>query len=81
MVTSNLGAVEAAFLAERILRDIADMKIQHPGSSFGFVTVSIGVSTFEHCPGQSHEQLINEADTALYRAKQAGRNCCVAYSG
>lgn len=81
VVTSNLGAVEAASLADRILREIADMKIQHPGSSFGFVTVSIGVSTFEHCPGQSHDQLINEADTALYRAKQAGRNCCVAYSG
>jgi diguanylate cyclase (GGDEF)-like protein len=80
VVTSNSGTPEAVSLAERILRDIADLKIPHPGSAYGFVTVSIGVSTLEHCPGQSHVQLINEADMALYRAKQEGRNCCLVHS-
>lgn len=76
VVTSNLGVTEAASLSERILREIADMKIPHPESSFGFVTVSIGVATFK---GQSHDRLISDADTALYRAKEQGRNRYVAH--
>lgn len=78
VVTSNLGAAEAAALAQRILRETADMKIRHPGSSFEFVTVSIGIATFS---GQSQDHLITEADTALYRAKKEGRNRYVAFSG
>ena len=38
------------------------------------VTVSIGVATVE-AGGQTIDDLIAQADTALYRAKHAGRNC------
>jgi diguanylate cyclase (GGDEF)-like protein len=40
------------------------------------VTVSIGVSA---CPqdGEDHERLLHAADSALYRAKEAGRNASV----
>ncbi|MGC1508194.1 sensor domain-containing diguanylate cyclase [Ketobacter sp.] len=38
------------------------------------VTVSIGVAGFTPAPSQRSEQLVGMADTALYRAKQSGRN-------
>lgn len=38
------------------------------------VTVSIGVATLDDVRGASFEELVNTADKALYRAKQAGRN-------
>ncbi|MBC7962643.1 MAG: diguanylate cyclase [Steroidobacteraceae bacterium] len=37
------------------------------------VTASFGVAT--HMPGHSSNSLFERADTALYRAKQGGRNC------
>jgi diguanylate cyclase (GGDEF)-like protein len=39
------------------------------------VTVSAGVATC--VPGESAEALIARADSALYQAKDAGRNCFV----
>lgn len=78
LVTGNLDAAQASLLAERILHELADLKIPHPGSPFGYVTVSIGASSFAKCSGRAPEQLIAQADAALYRAKQAGRNRCVA---
>lgn len=74
VVASNLGPAEAAALAERIRRELADLKIPHPASAFGHVTVSIGVSSLGSGSAQAHERLVSEADAALYRAKQEGRN-------
>jgi len=78
VVASNLNTSEATILAERILQEIADLKIRHPVSRFEYVTVSIGVTSFENCSGRGQEQLIGQADAALYRAKHEGRNRCVA---
>jgi predicted signal transduction protein with EAL and GGDEF domain len=41
------------------------------------VPLSVGVA--EHVPGESASQLMRRADTALYRAKAAGRGRCVPY--
>lgn len=78
VVASNLNVSEATLLAERILKEIAGLHIQHPGSPFGYVTVSIGIGTVEHGAAPRHDSLICQADAALYRAKQDGRNRCVA---
>lgn len=78
VVASNLNLSDATALADRILEDIADLRIQHPASRFGYVTVSIGITTFDNCLGRVQEQLIEQADAALYCAKQEGRNRCVA---
>ena len=40
------------------------------------VTLSAGIAN--HCKGESIEQLLHRADSALYRAKAAGRNTIVA---
>ena len=42
------------------------------GKDIGRVTVSVGVALF--CSNESIEQFVVRADTALYRAKESGRN-------
>ncbi len=74
VIASNLDATGAQALAERILRDMAALKIPHPATPLGHVTVSIGVSTLEDCTNHTPQQLISRADAALYRAKDEGRN-------
>ena len=74
VIASNLDAAGAQALAERILRDMAALKIPHPATPLGHVTVSIGVSTLEDCTDHTPQQLISRADAALYRAKDEGRN-------
>jgi diguanylate cyclase len=67
----------AAALAETIRSAAQRMLIVHPdGTQFaGDVTLSIGAATAR--AGDSLETLRQRADSALYDAKSAGRNCVV----
>jgi diguanylate cyclase (GGDEF)-like protein/PAS domain S-box-containing protein len=59
--------------AERICNLAKRLHLQFDGHSLAVATLSIGVAVFpEH--GQSSTAILRAADTALYRAKQAGRN-------
>jgi diguanylate cyclase (GGDEF)-like protein len=65
--------VAAAKKAEKMRSEIAEkISISHLTEKLK-VTVSMGVAT---CPthGQNGAELIKAADTALYRAKENGRN-------
>lgn len=64
-------AQDAYLVAERIRIAVS----QHPFKVSNSVTVSVGISevTSTH---RSLEQLIDDADQAMYRAKNNGRNCC-----
>ena len=66
---ADLGA--AAEAAERLRRRIAEA----PFPVVGRVTGSIGVAALEAGP----DELVRDADRALYRAKDGGRNRCVAW--
>ncbi|MBP1314361.1 diguanylate cyclase [Herbaspirillum huttiense F1] len=66
---------------ERLRQAIQDLAIPHNGSSFGTITVSIGVSTLEIDSNISTENLLFEADQHLYRAKANGRNRVEGKSG
>jgi diguanylate cyclase (GGDEF)-like protein len=70
------GSDEAGALAlcDRMRLAIAERALQHEQSQHGVITVSIGVAAA--CPdaARAPSSLLYEADTALYRAKQAGRN-------
>lgn len=61
----------AQIVAERLRKAIADFKIQRDDFTFQ-VTVSIGITPTQH--EDELETLISEADQALYRAKELGRN-------
>jgi PleD family two-component response regulator len=39
------------------------------------VTISVGVARSTDFPSRSVDAIVDEADTALYAAKAAGRNC------
>lgn len=62
----------AAAVAQAVLAGVARSKVQDRDGSFVRLSVSIGIAMFaEH---RSLDDLFNEADRRLYRAKEAGRN-------
>lgn len=64
---------QARQVAERVCQRVRDADIAHAASPQGRLTVSIGVAARE--PGDSElEDMLRRADTALYRAKNAGRD-------
>ena len=63
--------------AERIRGALEELEIRHR-SNIVSVTASFGVSSMSLCRNPcelDHNWLIASADSALYRAKEAGRNC------
>jgi diguanylate cyclase (GGDEF)-like protein len=62
-------------LAEYIRQSIIDLQIKHKNTPYGYVTVSIGVSSIVPQYHQSSQILFNQADKNLYLAKKQGRNC------
>ncbi|MGD8710101.1 MAG: diguanylate cyclase, partial [Ectothiorhodospiraceae bacterium] len=58
---------------QRLRQAVSEAKIDCRGEALR-VTVSLGVSTLRAAT-PNHERLLDEADTALYQAKRAGRDC------
>ena len=79
----NTDANGAVRLAERIRKNISETAIPCADGSETNVTISIGVNTQTPLQASSLEDFIAEADKALYRAKEAGRNqvCCANGAG
>lgn len=70
----NTGSEQAMALAERIRLSVWDLNLPHISSSVADrVTVSIGVACLKHGLHRDFDSLLQDADLALYRAKN-GRN-------
>lgn len=66
---------EALMTAEKMREVLAERKLPHQTSSVShFVTLSIGVAVLDHDVMQHFDQLLKQADDALYRAKDQGRD-------
>jgi diguanylate cyclase len=65
---------DAIAAAEKIRSAVCarDMQNRRTGENLGRITISVGVA--EYAIGESIDDLIARADTALYLAKQTGRN-------
>lgn len=63
----------ARTLAERLRKCVEDAHVEYDGKRIK-VTISIGISTWKPSIKEDHEALIRQADAALYRAKDQGRN-------
>ncbi len=65
----------ATVAAERLRRGVEDLAISHEAKTpSGVVTISVGVAALAPGEGKSLEELLKEADDALYAAKKTGRN-------
>ncbi|MCP4143619.1 MAG: diguanylate cyclase, partial [Chloroflexi bacterium] len=65
----------AALVAEKLRKSIEAVKIPHIGSkSIGYVTISLGCASIFPDIADSINRIIGNADTALYTAKESGRN-------
>lgn len=64
----------ASLVAESLRQAVAQLEIQHEDSDKGVVTVSIGVGTAKPVKLMNYEKLVSCADSALYQAKEQGRN-------
>ena len=62
------AAIEFAHRVVAVLRDAPDFE----GTQVG-LSISVGVAFGE--PGKTTEQLLTEADSAMYEAKESGKNC------
>lgn len=65
---------EAAQVAERLRRNIAGTRIELDDNAI-YVTASFGVASVNIVDNIELEELLKNADEALYEAKEAGRNC------
>lgn len=76
IVLPQTDYASASILAEWLRNEVAATQVLvNDGSDTVSFTVSIGVTTMLDDNCSSFEQLLNNADKALYKAKQAGRNC------
>ncbi|HZT86708.1 MAG TPA: diguanylate cyclase [Stellaceae bacterium] len=75
IVLPNTTMAGALVIAERARLAVRDLNIDHPDNNDNIVTVSIGVASQVMAQDRgSADELIAEADRALYRAKQTGRD-------
>jgi diguanylate cyclase (GGDEF)-like protein len=66
--------------AERLRLGVQELNIEFDGRSVGPITLSVGIAMFpDH--GENGQAVLQAADAAMYRAKQAGRNRVVIEDG
>ena len=75
VLVASLGLQAALTLAEQARQNLIGQNIVHSGSPYGKVTCSFGVASIRGLSVASPEQLLKNADEALYLAKTDGRNC------
>lgn len=77
ILLNNTGTDKAKAVAQRLKFNINNAKIEHQASKIAsYLTVSIGVCTYNGEENMTPDTLLHRADSALYLAKNSGRNRC-----
>ena len=76
LVLPHTNSAGAQTVATSLLASMAGAALAHPKSSYPHVTLSLGIATFLKVGSSifNAEQLLKQADAALYEAKDSGRN-------
>lgn len=74
LILPDTDSATAQSLAKSLCAAIATLKIPHEQSPMQVITTSIGIAVLTNESYDGVEGLLRAADTALYRAKQNGRN-------
>lgn len=74
VILSYESGLEAEKIAEELREAVVEESIPHPDPAISIVTISLGVGSLHPDADNEIKDLINLADTALYRAKRGGRN-------
>ena len=74
VITADTDVEKAVKLADALCRAVAALEIPHAQSFHGKITISIGLAADVTDHENGGEALLKRADTALYQAKDAGRN-------
>lgn len=81
IILSDVNTQNAYKIADRLCKRIASLKLINKGVESGLVTISVGLSTVTTSENQYRiNDLIKQADKALYNAKNSGRNCVCIYN-
>ena len=80
IILPNTDVEGAEVIAEACRKSVEDLAIVHGASAVSsFVTVSLGVACSREAQCRAATDLFAEADSALYKAKQLGRNCVAVF--
>lgn len=74
VVLDGVSPEHALHVAERLRQTVEQLGIPHPGNPAGHVTISLGVAAVEVLTPEILPRLLETADSALYSAKEHGRN-------
>lgn len=74
-ILPSTDAAAAGIVAERMCREVRQLRIANCATATGFATISVGSATSLTFMEPTPALLLNAADEALYDAKGAGRNC------
>jgi diguanylate cyclase (GGDEF)-like protein/PAS domain S-box-containing protein len=74
VILPNTLLDDAARTAERIRQNLTLLLVEHRGSPYGVLTLSVGVAGAVPRDGGSVHDIVKAADEALYTSKREGRN-------
>ncbi|MDH4871427.1 diguanylate cyclase [Pseudomonas sp. BN515] len=74
IILANTAEDGAQHVADRVMEQVGELDIDHPGSPVGRLTLSIGIAVSDPAREDQPDSLVSRSDAALYRAKREGRN-------
>jgi len=80
LLISQATAQDAKRVGQRIVRDLRERAVSGRGALVRHTTASVGIVVYSPGTELTGDQLLNDADLAMYEAKDNGGSRCVVYS-